>query len=549
MPSDKKNEPLPWQKTYRVSNKKLKFERMDKVLRLTLDNKNQDQICKEIGVQSRMTVYRIQQELVKVGKLTKDQITGTIDKTATPKQQADRILESQKTDEFFKEPMIIKWQEWYFGKHDKNIPHNVKAFRKLCNAVFTVCKTLKIHPESIVFALDASGQPDFVNALTDAMNKFKEHVSNGTVQYAHRKGIISHDNDTLDSLVPFSKAFASLLDSHSKSLPKQQTNSIIGRSKKNYGDYSEVYLTDNETTKLLPEFFKKEGYDFGYYAIAVLMPEIISRSQSILDWVVQYQTEFVSVDDKQYEIFLIPEFYESKTKSYWTKQVIAPTAKKVLSELPKGKPIFESLKGVADKLNDYMTEFYISIGKLDESARLPVAINGVRNANRKFYKIGSQSYYYDKNKVYALRHTGAHMWMRRTGYRAEIVARMGWEDVATLVQAYAKMPTSFMWQASTCYYCNPPPLEVREKSQNQYFDSPAHALAYLNNGNQPRPKKDESEYLQTIKELSAKLENISLNPTNNITPQKPVEIPPMHIHDLNSELHHHPVTFATGLSS
>ena len=68
------------------------------------------------------------------------------------------------------------------------------------------------------------------------------------------------------------------------------------------------------------------------------------------------------------------------------------------------------------------------------------------------------------------------MWMRRTAFNLELVAKMGWEDTKTLSKFYARTTVKNIMQAGTCYYCRPPKTAENER----LFCSAIHALAYLN---------------------------------------------------------------------
>lgn len=51
-----------------------------------------------------------------------------------------------------------------------------------------------------------------------------------------------------------------------------------------------------------------------------------------------------------------------------------------------------------------------------------------------------------KKPFHFLRHTGAHLWLNRTGYDYGLVAEMGWEDLNTLRQCYGGLPPEILSQ-------------------------------------------------------------------------------------------------------
>lgn len=138
---------------------------------------------------------------------------------------------------------------------------------------------------------------------------------------------------------------------------------------------------------------------------------------------------------------------------------------KILESLPKGKTIFpeKEINDAKSRYNSMMRRFYIKIGKLP-------------NDTTDFVN-GTEAWYLHHDPSYALRHSGAHNWLRRCGYRYDIVSQMGWESVDVLAKYYAKQSFDYMFRQNECYYCNPP---NNLDTKNQYFCSLSHVLAYKN---------------------------------------------------------------------
>ncbi len=197
------------------------------------------------------------------------------------------------------------------------------------------------------------------------------------------------------------------------------------------------------------------------------------------------------------EYDFVKAFHETKTekaKSDWDKFVINPRIRKILHEVAKerkGKTLVDLYMPrkklatkVEDEVNRICREYYIKTKILDESTRLPKTIKGERNPERKFYDLGTDSYFYDIRPAYVLRHTGAHTWCRRSKYDYGFVSELGWGDMNTLKQCYAGMDLRSMLRASMCMYCKPPRNPDLIKSH--LFCSATHAFIYYSNGCKPK---------------------------------------------------------------
>jgi hypothetical protein len=153
---------------------------------------------------------------------------------------------------------------------------------------------------------------------------------------------------------------------------------------------------------------------------------------------------------------------ESKQGVRYDKLILHPKVLEMTFDMKYGKPIVSEKKEVAEKkYADLLRTFYISIGKIDDNT---------------IYKSGNEQWIYKTRPLYTIRHSSAHMWMRRTNYNADLVASMGWEDSKTLLKYYSRVSTKSIMSAGMCQYCKPPLRDTGEYS----FCSATHATAYLN---------------------------------------------------------------------
>ncbi len=110
--------------------------------------------------------------------------------------------------------------------------------------------------------------------------------------------------------------------------------------------------------------------------------------------------------------------FEGKTAVTWPKRIRDPEAVKIVLEYMKQhnmKPYFfrtegESWSKFRDRMTKTLREGYRDIEIKDE--------------------------YFYRKPLYTLRHCGAHLWLRRTGYNYGLVAAMGWENVQILKKWY-----------------------------------------------------------------------------------------------------------------
>lgn len=120
------------------------------------------------------------------------------------------------------------------------------------------------------------------------------------------------------------------------------------------------------------------------------------------------------------------KMWESKTEDMWPKQIRGKNAVAVLKQwqaqrIKEGRKSWFGKEGESDtqwaaRINPQLKEAYKAVGLTHE--------------------------YFYSDPRYALRHAGAHLWLRRTGYDYGAVARMGWNDIATLMLWYGKYDTT-----------------------------------------------------------------------------------------------------------
>ncbi|AIF85415.1 hypothetical protein NTE_03387 [Candidatus Nitrososphaera evergladensis SR1] len=148
------------------------------------------------------------------------------------------------------------------------------------------------------------------------------------------------------------------------------------------------------------------------------------------------------------------ELYESKTDRTWKKFALHPKSVAIIKAWVEQRrrahrnTMFgddgESYDEFALRINHELRKVYLHLGLIK-----PVCGCGKAFANNDDYlehgrhknrgktgcpqwKKKAKTSYWEDRPSYTLRHCGAHLWLRRTGYNYGAVAAMGWEDLSTL---------------------------------------------------------------------------------------------------------------------
>jgi len=222
-------------------------------------------------------------------------------------------------------------------------------------------------------------------------------------------------------------------------------------------DYSRVQLSDKEREFAMDYIEKIGNYEFK--VIFAIHHEIFPRTHTLFQIKYnQYKEKTVTVDNKSLEYLELP-VYESKQKKTYDKLILDPTVVKMVKEL-NGRPIFKGIRWdySASAYKSILRRLYMELGKTTKDPAY-----------------GSDEWFYYNRPTYVIRHSSAHMWMRRTGFNASLVSTMGWEEASTLTTHYANIGTANLMQQGTCFFCRPP----IDMTGDAIFCSPTHALAYL----------------------------------------------------------------------
>ena len=422
----------------------LQHERLKlNILHLTKKGLRQSEIGKLVN-RSSVYVRQLQQELADQDKLKINQQTGYVE---IEKPKTDLVnFQNADRESFEKIPTIQKWIEL---KSQSNKGKGLVKIGTYTSHILTFCNTLKIHPDIIVYGLDDQGNSNYLERLANCMMEFQKHLDQGTAKYQSKR--IKKGAD----IIEYTRAWSSLLTAHQKPIPSRYggKDHILSKSSIRR-NYSTIFLNDQQF-----EFGLSFTNAFGpqMQALYALQHEMITRTDSVFSWNVDYIIKTISIDGQQFRYAEIPNFYEKKTKSTWTKLVINSSVLKILESLPRGKPIIENPNA------EHKARYYAMLRKL--FVRL-----GLIEENQK-YSLGTKEWFLHNKPSYVLRHSGAHLWLRRFNFRFEFVAKLGWESIDTLSKFYASQSFDSIFNANKCDICN------NTKSQDlRHYCSIQHAI-------------------------------------------------------------------------
>ena len=322
-------------------------------------------------------------------------------------------------------PIIERFTNWC--QRDKLVP------TEFTNRLYDICKVTATPPDKLIESLE---QAEIL------YNKFTE---------------IWEKNNPNKMMDRYNRAIRKFLVFNQIQLPPN--SKVMPSGTESQGEYSRVRLTDEEIDGGMKWFQTNYGDD--YSTLFGAHHEIFARPATMLEWLPEVEIAHADVGDKSYQ-YGTADVFERKTKKHFDKLILNPEVLKRLTQLSKNKPIVEGVKEHTSSIYaEMLREYYTDIGKLEPKTK---------------YKKGVDGWMYSNRPIYAIRHSAALMWMRRTAFNLELVSKMGWDDTKTLSKFYARTTVKNIMQAGTWYYCRPPTVETDEK----LFCSAVHALAYLN---------------------------------------------------------------------
>jgi len=339
------------------------------------------EIAKIIG-KDRTSVWRSFNRLEAKNLLQKAE-SGHIIKNGEIKQAEEyRILSN---DAFLQTYPRVK--AWVDDMHVRKNGKSIMNWKELLWGLKAVCDTLKINPDRLLVKHEGRNLAD-------------EYMKSFALQ--HPKGFKNYVKAVRNFCMYHGIVWA------------RGVSGVMSGTKENVGKYAGVKLSDEELYAISD--YLLTNYDLDASAFFDFSIETFARPEKILE----VTADQITFKDHHAEL----RIFETKTSKSFPKFIIDPKRLdriRRLAEERKGNLLFRR----SDReYQDLLREAYKAIGK------------GLKDA--------PEDQYFMLRPRYALRHSGAHLWLRRTHYNYGVVASMGWESIDTLRQWYGEMPFEFL---------------------------------------------------------------------------------------------------------
>jgi len=427
----------------RISDVERKNELKKEVLRLTLPSiqnpysHKRYEIAKLVN-RSETTVWNIQQELVKEGKL--DVTTGG--RIIHEKPTNELILKSQLTREGIEKIASIRtWILSMKKKEIKNIDEQVRYF-------WQVCQTLNVHPDAFL-------QP--IADIEDLHDRFIEMFKNNQVVYI-RKHFKNPANKT-SSYDHYTNAIKSFVRRNGIQIPL----GYLELKRKPQTVYSSIHLNDIQR-KIAINFMASIG-DI-WKTIFVIHHELGLRIDTLLKLKPTFERRTTTIDGISCEYYLAHIFEKKQGKSY-PKIIMTPESREIISKLQSNQTIhaIENIKDLNAEYNQHLRELYAHLDWISSDVNI-----------QETYEVGTRQWYLVNDATHAIRHSCVHWLMRASGQRKEVVASMFWEKPQTL-EYYANTSIDDILLQGICMVCNKP----NDIDPNyERFCTIRHSLLYYN---------------------------------------------------------------------
>lgn len=384
----------------------------------------------------RTYIFKVMHGLVgpesqKIAQQLKFTSTGRVERTQEQAEQA--AYQALSYDSFAAIPSVAKWihDQEKRGVRPRGILNNVTGFKRACDL-------LKLSPDRWTVSREINEELLF-NVLAAAK------AANPSI----REG----------GLREYRMVVRNFANSHGVGWDRGAAPEIASGKKVNYGEYSRIAASDEQREGI--QQYAAKHFPRNLALAVILGHEVVTPRDETLRTLRCGQIRFTMRNG-----FPVAEFevYEGKTESTWPKQAFDPRVVALLRHEVFSRPPDHFLLGNGEPpkqsdLADALHEAYAAVGidvKSDGNQRL---IN-----------------YWKDKPIHAMRHTTAHMWTRRSGGNAALVAKQGWKTTDIVSQVYANMSLEEAWNLNRCDYCKPD----SRAGGDHFFCSWKCSLSWLN---------------------------------------------------------------------
>lgn len=377
------------------------------------------EIATDLGYKNRHSIYDFRDLAIELKMLELDESGNPI---IPKKDSSDKFRDFVKKEDFCNDEYVVKLVKYLEQLNLKSAPTVLNCFKQ-------VCRTLKVNPVTFIT------YPDPLNPTIDSILEQGRELTKQFVDlYMNGEATIKKKpNITRERIAyPYSKAvryFMGVYGFHYSDGEKGVMSQSISSF---HGNYSDVKLSDEQIEQAEKYLIDNYGLDSDIFRWFFVGLESCSRKIALFNMKSNYEKEMM----KGKEIYVMVAF-ESKTakikKGKWYKYITRANTKKSI-DLVKERSSYlienRSMNYINTVLYPQLKELYKFL-KVD---KIHLEHEDDENTG-----------YFMQHNTHCLRHSGAHLWLRRTKYRYEVVAKIGgWNKIDELKDSYGEMPHSMM---------------------------------------------------------------------------------------------------------
>lgn len=401
------------------------------VARLYLGNEDRKQqplgvseIATKLGYTERKSVYNYMEMASELGLLKKTEYEAN-GKKKSRYEKPERSAQAEFAD-FTKEHPILNdpiVSPWYNDLLNRKKGKGIKIAQQLLLMIERICNTTRKSPAELTESRENAEK------IKDAyLTLFKEGKDKRRVKSKFIAKI-----ETMDYTASY--AIASLCGFYGISWPRgtsKMSRQIVGHAK-----YADVRLTDEELARADEYIITKYGIDSNMYRVFWIGVESCARNKALFNMTLEYEKH----TSKKGKVTYFMTAYESKTAHIkdgkWLKYITRENTQKSI-DLLKARGVNRIYETTLSKsafdieITNQFLDLYQYLGKIVDIEEL----RKKRDAGHR----STGNYFFDK-PIHALRHIGAHYWLKKKKYNHSLVAVIGgWHTVDELKRSYGEIP-------------------------------------------------------------------------------------------------------------
>ena len=369
-----------------------------------------------LGYKKRESIYRFRELALKLHLLETDD-NGDIIK---PKLDASqKFAKFVSTESFCKDPLIESWVNDL--KHRKN-GAALASSAMLINRFKVTCNTLKVNPSEFLTG----------DSNKEVLAKATKLIENFLDLYMNNAATVSKSDNAKPERVAYnySKATRDFMAHHGFSYARG-TKGVMGQSVALFhGNYADVKLSDAQIEEVEKYIIDNWGLDSDIFRWFFIGLESCARKLALFGMQTNY--EIVMMNKKPVYVMTV---FESKTKHIkkgkWEKYITRKNTQKSIDLVKKRSNFVIEERDLAK----IQTEIYAQLRQIYKHLQIDKLHLEISDDD--------STGYFMQHATHALRHCGAHLWLRRTDYRYEIVADIGgWNTIDEVRKSYGEMPAN-----------------------------------------------------------------------------------------------------------